>query len=63
MKLAIDISDEQAARLNSEAEKLGISPESLMKAAVVDMLERKDDFADAATFVLDKNQELYKRLS
>ena len=29
MKLAIDISEDQAARLSSEAEKLGVSPDEL----------------------------------
>lgn len=63
MKVAIDISKDQAARLSSEAEKLGVSPEALVKAAVVDMLDRKDDFVSAASYVLGKNQELYERLS
>ncbi|MEM8995953.1 MAG: DNA-binding protein [Acidobacteriota bacterium] len=63
MKVAIDISKDQAAQLNSEAEKLGVSPEALAKAAVVDMLERKEDFASAARYVLAKNRELYERLS
>ncbi len=63
MKVAIDISEDQAARLTSEARELGISPEALVKAAVVDMLERKGDFSAAAAYVLDKNRELYKRLS
>lgn len=63
MKVAFDISEDQAARLGSEAEKLGISPEALAKAALVDMLDRKDDFAEAAAHVLGKNQELYRRLS
>ena len=63
MKLTIDISENQAAKLTSEAEKLGIGPEALVKAAVVEMLERKDDFTAAADHVLSKNRELYQRLS
>ncbi|MEM8961542.1 MAG: DNA-binding protein [Acidobacteriota bacterium] len=63
MKVAIDFSKDQAARLNSEAKRLGVSPEALVKAAVVDMLDRKEDFASAASYVLGKNQELYERLS
>lgn len=63
MKRAIDISNDQAARPSSEAEKLSVSPVGLVEAAVADMLARKDDFANAAACVLGKNRELYGRLS
>ena len=63
MKVAIDINEEQSARLNAEAAKLGVSPEALAKAAVIDVLERKEELANAAAYVLGKNAELYERLS
>ena len=63
MVVAIDISEEQSRKLKSEAERLGLTPEQLAKAAVVDLLDRKEDFDDAAAYVLAKNAELYKRLS
>ncbi len=63
MHVAIDISEEQAKRLKTEADRLGLTPEQFTKAAVVDLLDRKDDFSRAASYVLDKNADLYARLS
>ena len=57
MKVAIDINEEQSARLNAEAAKLGVSPEALAKAAVIDVLERKEKLANAVNYVLGKNAE------
>ncbi len=63
MKLAIELSDEQANRLREGADRLGIEPEQLALAAVMDLLASEGpDFASAATRVLEKNQELYRRL-
>jgi hypothetical protein len=43
---------------------LGISPEQLASAAVADLVERPaDDFTRAASKVLSKNAELYRRLA
>ena len=63
MKVAIDFDDKQSARLSSEAAKLGISPEDLAKAAVIDALDRQEELEDAVAYVLGKNAELYERLS
>jgi antitoxin FitA len=42
----------------------GISPEQLASAAVADLVERPaDDFTRAASKVLSKNAELYRRLA
>jgi hypothetical protein len=63
MKLSIDLSPAQAERLQLEARRLGITPEELARAAIVDLLDRLgDDFAAAAERVLKKNEELYRRL-
>ncbi len=44
--------------------ELGVDASELAKAAVNDLLSRPDDdFARAATQVLEKNRELYRRLS
>jgi hypothetical protein len=64
MKVSIDLSPDQADRLRLEAERLGLSPEDLARAAVVELLARpSDDFAAAAERVLKKNEELYRRLA
>ena len=46
------------------ARRLGVDPRELAKAAVNDLLARPaDDFDRAAKLVLEKNGELYRRLS
>ncbi len=64
MKLTIDLSPAQAERLRHEAERLGLAPEDLARAALADLLAtRDDDFKAAAERVLQKNEELYRRLA
>ena len=63
MVLVINISEDQAEKLGAEAKRLGLTPEQLARAAVVDLLDRREDFGAAAAYVLEKNAELYKRLS
>lgn len=64
MKLSIDFSAAQAKRLRAEAQRLGLTPEELARAAIADLLASVgDDFAAAAGRVLKKNEELYRRLA
>ena len=64
MKLTIDLSSAQAERLRQEAERLGLAPEELARAAIADLLATPDaEFRDAADRVLRKNEELYRRLA
>jgi len=64
MKLAIELPAAQADRLRTEAERLGLSPEDLARAALSDLLSTPDaEFQDAARRILAKNQDLYKRLA
>jgi hypothetical protein len=64
MKLSIDLSPAQAERLRLEAERLGLTPEALARAAIADLLANPgDDFNAAAERVLKKNEELYRRLA
>jgi hypothetical protein len=64
MKLSIDLSPAQAERLRLEAERLGLTPEDLARAAVADLLaSTAEDFKTAAARVLKKNEELYRRLA
>jgi hypothetical protein len=64
MKLSIDLSPVQADRLRLEAERLGLTPEDLARAAIADLLAATgEDFKAAADRVLKKNKELYRRLA
>lgn len=64
MKLSIDLSPAQAERLRLEAERLGLTPEDLARAAIADLLATTgQDFKAAAERVLKKNEELYRRLA
>jgi hypothetical protein len=64
MDITLTLDDEQTHRLKEWANELGVEPQELARAAVIDLLSRPaDDFERAATHVLDKNRELYRRLS
>ena len=64
MRLSIDLSPAQADRLRLEAERLGLTPEDLARAAIVDLIATTgEDFKAAADRVLTKNAELYRRLA
>ena len=64
MKLSIDLNDSQADQLRQAAAKLGVPVEELARAAVSDLLVADDSaFSEAANRVLEKNRELYERLS
>jgi hypothetical protein len=64
MKLAFDLPPAQAEKLRVEAERLGLSPEDLARAAIADLLTHSDDaFQAVASRVLRRNRELYKRLA
>jgi hypothetical protein len=64
MKVAIELPPAQAAQLASEAARLNVAPEELVRAAVTDLLAAPDPaFQEAAERVLAKNAELYRRLA
>jgi len=64
MRLSIHLSPAQADRLRLEADRLGLTPEDLARAIIVDLLTSPgDDFSAAAERVLKKNEELYRRLA
>lgn len=64
MKLAISLEAGQMERLRNEAARLGILPEELARAVVNDLLSvPADDFEQATLKILEKNRELYERLS
>lgn len=64
MKLTIELSPAQTEQLRLEAERLGLAPEDLARAAVADLLATSgEEFKSAAERVLRKNEELYRRLA
>jgi hypothetical protein len=64
MIFPIELPETEADKLRAEADRLGVRPEELATAAVIDLLHREaNDFNSAAAYVLRKNRELYKRLA
>lgn len=64
MRLAIELPPAQADKLRAEAERLGLAPEELARAALSDLLSTPDaEFQNVARRVVTKNQDLYKRLA
>lgn len=64
MSISVQLDDEQSRRLLEVARALNVAPSELAKAAISDLLDRpSDDFDQAARRVLEKNRELYRRLS
>jgi hypothetical protein len=63
MNVAFELPAAQAEMLRQEADRLGITPSELARAAVADLLTNRDEeFRAAADRVLRKNEELYRRL-
>jgi hypothetical protein len=63
MTLKIDMSRDQLERFLEAARDLGVKPEELARAVVIDLVEQpREDFERAAEFVLRKNRDLYERL-
>jgi predicted transcriptional regulator len=64
MALAIELSEEQSRVLAEAARQLNVPKEALAAAAIRDLLSRPSaDFEAAASNVLAKNAELYRRLA
>ena len=64
MPIAIELSDQQAQALSEVAKRLKVNEADLAAAAVRDLVAQHDQAFDlAAQRVLNKNHELYRRLS
>ena len=64
MKIAIELNAIQTERLKAIAADLGVDAEELAQAAVADLVSANaEDFESAASRVLEKNRELYRRLA
>ena len=64
MKLSIELNNIDGRSLKKAAKELGVSDEDLARAILSDAFRQpRDDFLNTVNYVLDKNKELYKRLS
>jgi len=64
MIIAIELNAAQSEQLDAIAASMGVPAEELAQAAVTDLISGDAaDFGAAASRVLRKNHELYRRLS
>jgi hypothetical protein len=62
--LTIELPEARLERLLTLAHQAGVSPEALVQANLeVWLSQLPEDFSQAAQYVLQKNQELYRRLA
>lgn len=64
MTITILISGMHLEELRDRAERVSLTPEELARATLEQWLQQpRDEFADAADYVLRNNRELYQRLA
>jgi predicted transcriptional regulator len=61
--LEIHLPDEVAAKIQEAAQQRGLSVDQLVHASVEEKIQRDAQLEQAVTHVLEKNAELYRRLS
>ncbi len=62
--IVVPISEERLEQLHELAKKMGVPAEELARAGLEDWFRQpREDFLEAARYVLAKNEELYKRLA
>lgn len=62
--ITISLADDRFMRLKEIADQLKISPEELVRLSIEELLAQPEQaFQRAADYVLEKNAELYRRLS
>jgi len=62
--MTLQLDDAKAEVLRQKAQRVGLEPEQLLTASVDDLIAQPDtDFDAAASRVLSKNRELYRRLA
>lgn len=62
--ITIALSEERVAQLRIWAERAGLPPEEFLRRRVERLLDQPDEqFRQAASYVLEKNAELYRRLA
>jgi len=64
MKVAFGLAPAQAGKLRREAERLGVAPDELARAALSDLLASRDEaFQAAAERMLGKDEALHRCLA
>ena len=62
--IAVQLDEAQTEVLREKAERYGLRPEQLVRAAIENLIGQPEpQFAEAARRILVKNRELYRRLS
>jgi antitoxin FitA len=62
--ITVTIPDEQLEKLQQLARDSQVSPEDLVRANIEDWLDTSnDEFTQSASYILNKNTELYRRLA
>ncbi len=62
--MKVPLSEEQLTKLEEKARRLRVTPEALLVVTLEDLLNRpEEEFQQALTYVLQKNADLYRRLS
>ena len=62
--LQVSLSEERLTKLKELAEHSGVTPQQLLQASVEEWLGNQElDFTRAASYVVKKNAELYRRLA
>lgn len=62
--ITIPLSEERIARLRIWVEQAGVPPEEFLRRHVERLLDQPDEqFRQAASYALEKNAELYRRLA
>jgi predicted transcriptional regulator len=62
--LTIELQEQQLAKLQEIASRLGVSIEALARMSIVELLAAPDErFEEIAAYVLKKNEDLYRRLA
>lgn len=62
-KITISLPEDRMTKLKEMAAGLGMTPEELVRASVEDLLGSPEEFQKAVDYVLEKNEELYRRLA
>lgn len=62
-RVEVDLPDDLASRAEQAAMEQGVSVEQLVRLSVEEKIQRDTQFEAAASKVIEKNAELYRRLS
>ena len=62
--ITISLSNDGLAKLREMADRHGITPEELVRVSIEELLTRpEEEFQRAVDLVLEKNEDLYRRLA